>query len=66
MDKAGIVISIVVVIIGVGFATFSSNFVSDVSESKNLVDEYPEKAKMLLNKLNHIDQTLLNPYDVEK
>jgi len=34
IDKAGIVISIVVVIIGVGFATFSSNFVSDVSESK--------------------------------
>ena len=34
MDKAGIVISIVMVIIGVGFATFSSNSISDVSESK--------------------------------
>jgi arylsulfatase A-like enzyme len=42
------------------------NLEADVSESKNLVDEYPEKAKILLNKLNHIDQTLLNPYDVEK
>jgi arylsulfatase A-like enzyme len=42
------------------------NLETDVSESKNLVNEYPEKAKMLLNKLNHIDQTLLNPYDVEK
>jgi len=34
MDKAGIVISIAVVIIGVGFAAFSSSFVSDVSDSK--------------------------------
>ena len=42
------------------------NLEADVSESRNLVDEYPEKAKMLLNKLNHINQTLLNPYDVEK
>ena len=34
MDKVGIVISIVVVIIGVGFTVFSSNIMSDVSESK--------------------------------
>jgi len=65
MDKAGIVISIIVVVIGVGFAAVSSNFVSDV-ESKTSKDGKQEMIAEILMAKKTIEDVKQTAEDVEE